>query len=161
MGFTLSTTGTQQRVQLTKEYPLCYSAVLLPTALVSLRGPDTATHCQGLLRLPWLGCCVSGLAVHVIYKSLPRIVHLGASVPCLLLLARAPSQITSPPPFPANSNSWLPLTDSPALIAKGRIINKCVQADRCCHLKKSIHLAKMPHLGLKWHTAEHVSWWHF
>lgn len=19
----------------------------------------------------------------------------------------------------------------------------------------------MPHLGLKWHTAEHVSWWHF
>lgn len=27
--------------------------------------------------------------------------------------------------------------------------------------KKSIHLAKMSHLGLKWHTAEHVSWWHF
>lgn len=112
----------------------CHPPTRIPE---SPRGPDTATHHHGLLRLTQQGCCLWAGSVRDLQVP-PRDCVFGGI--CSIFVASGqgfgtPSQIKSLPPFPANSNSWLPLTNSLALIAKGRIINKCVQADRCCHLK--------------------------
>ena len=88
LGFTLSAMHTHQGIQLTRGRPFSYPAIL-PHASQSpqegLTPPPTVT---GFSNSP-SSAAASGWAAYMIYKSLPGIVYLGASVPFLLLLARA------------------------------------------------------------------------
>lgn len=96
----------------------------------------------------WPTQCGCGLsrAGSGIYKSLSGLLYLGASVPFLLLLARAlvllhRSDHCLPPPPMQTAGYHSP---TPAPIAKGRIRNQCVQANRCCHLKNRSIQQKCP-----------------
>ena len=135
--FTRSEMWTHQRVQLAEVHFLQLPSPTHPSAPLCLRkGQTLPPTITVFCRSTSLAVVSLGMAMWLTSPS-PRLCIWGHLF-CFYcfwpgLWYSFTDQITAS--CPHWFQQLLAIHQSPALITKGRIINKCVQANRCCHLK--------------------------